>query len=326
MVASASRAIKPVRLSPTMGPPRIQIHNMQLLASTVGPLGLGEFNYRVLVDGQHVRYITIGPNTFPKDNDFRAYDHLVLSEILAPFPAKDWTTAHIEKDLKTGDKSVRTEMIELPHVARIWHPVMLYESEFTFHKKIGQRVHVVTHPKLNGGLPIIVKLAIWPWEITSIEVETAAYQWIKNRGIGPRFLGHVAEGLRGRVIGFAIELVRGATPPGPEDAEGCRKVLGRLHEHGIKYGNLDKKNFLTREGRDVLLVDYEKVQLGCPLMHFAQEVNVFLSSLQDTNGDQQGQEFAESPDLQSSVGRVQDADDADLKSSVGKVQDADDEE
>jgi hypothetical protein len=90
-----------------------------------------------------------------------------------------------------------------------------------------------------------------------METETIAYECIRDRGIGPRFLGHLTEGKDRRMVGFVAEWVQDARPTGPGDLESCRKAFGRLHELGIKLGDTNKHNFLVREGHDVVLVDFE---------------------------------------------------------------------
>jgi len=46
-------------------------------------------------------------------------------------------------------------------------------------------------------------------------VKTAAYQWISDSGLGPKFLGHVTKGKGGRVVGFVTALVEGTRAAGP---------------------------------------------------------------------------------------------------------------
>jgi predicted Ser/Thr protein kinase len=160
-----------------------------------------------------------------------------------------------------------------------WYPVKLNELDFTQQDRVKQRVHISTHPELNGGEPVLVKLAVWPWEIASMEVETTVYQRINGGGIGPKFLGHLAEGRGGRVIGLVVECVRGARAAGPGDLEGCRKALGRLHALGIKHGDINKHNFLVQDGHDVVLVDLETAKHGCSPQELDDEMNGLESSL-----------------------------------------------
>lgn len=47
-----------------------------------------------------------------------------------------------------------------------------------------------------------------------MEIETAAYQWISDSGVGPKFLGHLTEGKDGRVVGIVAEWVEGARAAG----------------------------------------------------------------------------------------------------------------
>lgn len=89
-----------------------------------------------------------------------------------------------------------------------------------------------------------------------MEAETKAYSWIQNENIGPRFLGHVSEG--GRIIGFLVENIAGASAATLDDLEACRMALARLHLLGIQHGDVNKNNFLVQkpEGK-VRIIDFE---------------------------------------------------------------------
>lgn len=83
--------------------------------------------------------------------------------------------------------------------------VKLNELDFTHELFLRQRVRTSTHSELNDGKPVLVKIAVWPWELPFMEVETTAYGSIRGSGIGPKFLGHVTEGKDGRVVGFVAD-------------------------------------------------------------------------------------------------------------------------
>jgi predicted Ser/Thr protein kinase len=110
-----------------------------------------------------------------------------------------------------------------------------------------------------------------------------AYQRLKDSGIGPKFLGHLTEGRDGRVVGFAVEWVQGARAAGPGDMEGCKKALERLHELGIKSGDINKHNFLVRDGHDVVLVDFETAEHSCSPQELEDEMSALQNSLEDTS-------------------------------------------
>jgi len=108
------------------------------------------------------------------------------------------------------------------------------------------------------------------------------YQWINDRGIGPKSFGHLTEGKDGRVVSIVVEWVQGARAAGPGDIEGCKKVLGRLHELGIKSADINKHNFLVRDGHDVVLVDFETAKRNCSAQELEKEMSMLKSSLEDT--------------------------------------------
>lgn len=264
--------------------PRESTTNVRLLACLVDEDDTSDSDYRFLVDGRHVKYVSTAPGTFRGAEDDRTFEPILLGELLPPFPTGDWNQGHAARDPETGKATfVRTETVQFPGVKNLWHPVRLNELDFTRQDRVRQRVHVSAHPEVQGGRPVLVKLAVWPWEIPSIEAETAAYQWLSDSGVGPEFLGHLTEGRDGRVVGFVAEWVEGARAAGSADVDGCRKALGRLHELGIKLGDINKHNFLVRDGHDVVLVDLETAERDCSPPELEDEMSALESSLGDTS-------------------------------------------
>lgn len=266
--------------------------NVRLLACLVDEEDTDDSDYRFLCNEQHVKYVTTAPGTFSgtEDEDNRTFEPILLGKLLPPFPPGDWNKGHVAKNPQTGEVAfVKTETVSLGGVQNLWHSVRLNELDFTRQDRVKQRVHVSTHPRLNNGEPVLVKLAVWPWEINSLEVETAAYQAMHEAGIGPRFLGHLTEGTDGRVIGFVAEWVQGARPAGPQDVERCKKALGRLHGLGIKFGDVHRHHILVRDGHDVVLVDFETAKLDCSPEELEDEMKAVESSLEDA-GRQEGVE------------------------------------
>ncbi|KAI1260731.1 hypothetical protein F5Y18DRAFT_404355 [Xylariaceae sp. FL1019] len=262
--------------------PRPKNANIQLLACLVDEDDTDDSDYRFLADGQHVRYVTTAPGTFVGAEDDRTSEPVLLGELFPPFPSGSWNKGHVAKDTATGERAfVKTETVQFAGVKNIWHPVKLNEFDFTQQSRIRQRVHVSTHPDLNNGKPVLIKLAVWPWEIPSMEIETTAYQLIDGHGIGPKFLGHVTEGKDGRVVGCVIEWVQGARAARLEDIEHCKVALERLHALGIKSGDINKHNFLVRDGQDTVLVDFEAATFGCSLEEMDEETGALKRTLQD---------------------------------------------
>lgn len=258
--------------------------NVRLLACLIDDDDTNNGDYRFLVDGQHVKYICTAPGTFLGAEEDRTFEPILLSKLLPPFPTGDWNNGYVARDPGTGKAIfVVTEAVQFEGVKNLWHPVKLNELDFTRQDRVRQRVHVSTHPNVKGGNPVLIKLAVWPWEIPFVEVETAAYRWISDSGVGPKFLGHLTEGKDGRVIGFVTEWLEDARAAGPEDIDGCKKALGRLHKLGIKLGDINKHNFLVRDGRDVVLVDFEMAKQDCSPSELEDEMNALNTSLESTS-------------------------------------------
>ena len=108
--------------------------------------------------------------------------------------------------------------------------------------------------------------------------ETRAYRWLRGRGIGPRFVGHLAED--GPVIGFLMERVVGARFAGPRDLEGCHEALSRLHQLGAKHGDTNQFNFLVYAEKAVL-IDYDAARKCDDPASLREEFNGLPKCLQD---------------------------------------------
>ncbi|KAF7554170.1 hypothetical protein G7Z17_g3116 [Cylindrodendrum hubeiense] len=258
--------------------------NVQLLACLLDPDDADDSDYRFLIDGQHVKYMSTAPGTFRGAEDDRNFEPILLGQLLPPFPTGDWNKGYAARDPDTGKATfVRTETVQFAGVKSLWHPVKLNELDFTRQHRLRQGVHVATHPEVEDGKLVLIKLAVWPWEIPYVVAETAAYQWISDTGVGPKFLGHLTEGKDGRVVGFVTEWVEDARAAEPEDFDGCKKALGRLHELGIKLGDINKHNFLVRDGHDVVLVDFETAKRDCSPRELEDEMNDVMRNLEDTS-------------------------------------------
>jgi serine/threonine protein kinase len=85
------------------------------------------------------------------------------------------------------------------------------------------------------------------------------------------------------VVGFVAEWLEGTRTAEPGDIDGCKKALSRLHELGIKLVDINKHNFLVRDGNDVVLVDFEFAERDCPLSQLEDEMSRLKSSLEDTS-------------------------------------------
>lgn len=227
--------------------------NVQLLATLVDSDDNDESEYRFMVDGKHVKYVTVDPGVLPRDG--RTFAPILLAT-LPPFPPGDWNDGHISKDPLSGHPvfSCYTRS-DLPGISNTWNRTRINHLELKKLDRLRQNIHVVTHPLFDRAL--LVKFAEFPWQIPFFEAETPAYEWIDGQGVGPKFLGHLTEA--GRVIGFVTEYIDGARSAGTEDLAACQGVLAKLHSLGIKHGDINKYNFLVREG-EAVLVDFETAQ------------------------------------------------------------------
>jgi hypothetical protein len=75
-------------------------------------------------------------------------------------------------------------------VTNTWHPTTVEYLQLTLSNTLSSGVFEVTCDELQGT--VVAKFAQFEWEIDAVEEECAAYQWVEGRGIGPKFLGHIA--------------------------------------------------------------------------------------------------------------------------------------
>lgn len=226
---------------------------IKLLAALVNPDGDEEDDYRFLVNGKHVKYVTIEAGALPAEIH-RSFEPDLL-RVIPEFPPGDWTKGRISKDNRTGKPVFSSiSMDKLPAVESVWHTTVVDHLELKTVARLRQNIRKVSHASFRE--PVIFKLANFPWEIPSVEAETRAYAWIQDEDIGPRFLGHVSEG--GRVVGFLIEDIDRASPATLDDLGACRMALARLHLLRIQHGDVNRNNFLVqRPGGKVTIIDFE---------------------------------------------------------------------
>ncbi|KAG6053303.1 hypothetical protein E4U17_004836 [Claviceps sp. LM77 group G4] len=268
--------------------PQQKNSNVKLLTCSVEANDTG--HYRFLVDGRHFKYVSSPPATFRDFDDGlgRISPPILLGEILPPFPIGNWNKGLVARDPFTRQITFKwTEEVLLDGVNSGWNTVKFDELEFSCQRNLrGQRIQVVTHPRINGGELVLMKLAIWPDELERMEREIAVYQRICDKGVGPKFLGQVTEGPNGRVIGFIAEWMNGARYAGPWDFNNCRKVLARLHHLGIKHGSVKKQHLIVREGpegHEAVLIDFDVSKLDCSRAELEDEMNTLKGRLESTD-------------------------------------------
>lgn len=204
---------------------------------------------RILVDHKHIKHLTVDPGVY--DNHTMLFSHR-LAAALPSLPQVQWNCAHISSDPTTGTPYFsRVEKTLLPGITHLWHPLYIDYLDLQLGRKLLFNVQEATCPQIEGK--IVVKLARFPWEIPLLEQETQAYEWIKDTDIGPTFLAHLTE--ERRAVGFVMRHIANARHAEPEDLSLCKGALERLHQLGIKHGDVNKHNILVRD-ESVTLIDF----------------------------------------------------------------------
>jgi serine/threonine protein kinase len=164
-------------------------------------------------------------------------------------------------------------------VTNTWHPTTVDYLQLALGNKLCSGVFEATCAELQGT--VVAKLALFEWEIDAVDEECAAYQWIEGKGVGPKFLCHIAE--EGRVIGFLMEKVTGARHATIDNLAACSNTLESLHQLDIVHGDINKHNFLIN-GRGVTMIDFETARKGDNQRSFEAEMESLAESLSDTSG------------------------------------------
>ncbi|KAF1840260.1 alpha-galactosidase a precursor [Cucurbitaria berberidis CBS 394.84] len=243
--------------------------DIQLQACLADPDDVSE--YRFLVGGKDIKYITIEPGVIPAEDISFAP---ALKSSLPIFPPGDWNEGHVVKDPSTGNAVFATTIRrDFPGVKNVWHDTQVDHLQLTWLSRMRQNVRLVTCPLFAE--PVVYKFAEFPWQTFMLEAETTAYNWIHDHGVGPRFLGHVTEARR--VIGFLIENIPGRTAD-VGDLDLCQRALKKVHALHLKHGDTNKHNFLIKEGDgEAVLIDFDHTT-KC---HDEQELLEEFEGLQD---------------------------------------------
>lgn len=257
-----------------------KVHSIKLLQASADPYDISEF--RLLVDHQHIKHVTVDPYIFDVDLIFDP----TLGEVLRPLlPAGDWNHARIfratssEKSAGNAEVQVETSTQVLPGILGIWHSLTLDYLELEVGSRLRSNVCEATCSKIPGQF--IVKFARFHYEIAQLERETTAYKWVEGHNIGPKFLGHLTED--GRVIGFAMSKIEEARHATPDDLDVCRQALRRLHVLGIKHGDTNKHNFLIHP-HGVTMIDLDFAEQNATEAELDEELYELEQQLADTSG------------------------------------------
>lgn len=205
---------------------------------------------RTLVNGKNIKYLSIAPGTNAKVDLTRGPG---LAQLLSTAREGDWNWGRVYYD-HHNDRAWFSQLDRrvFRGIRHLFHPTVHEYATFTTLQCFRPEVRKVTHP--NFQQPVVIKFSPFEALIDPFERETIAYQWLSGQNFVPDFLGHVSE--HGRVIGFILEYVPKASPAGPGDLKSCMKVLTRLHDLGIKHGDLNRYNFLIREDGEAVLADF----------------------------------------------------------------------
>ncbi|KAF8079135.1 hypothetical protein FPV67DRAFT_98519 [Lyophyllum atratum] len=244
---------------------------MEVLSQDISTDDSTESEIRVRI-GDQIKYIVVEPGAMTCDILSFPPDFISHMPIL---PGGDWTCACVFGT--PGNLAVEVSNATLAGVQGKWHPNVVDVQHFTPLSRFKARVHEV---QLASKI-VVAKIARFEFEIPRVEQETAAYQAIAGHGIGPTFIGHLAE--HGRVMGFLIEKLEGRRAD-ITDLEACQHAVRQLHSLGIVHGDLNRHNFVVSPTGGVTLLDFENATLNGSQEAMNSEYAQLSEQLQEDSG------------------------------------------
>jgi predicted Ser/Thr protein kinase len=239
-------------------------HKLQMLQAAVVENDLSFF--RLLVDGRSIKYVTIEAGLYPQDD--MCFGPSLVEHLLPIFPGGDWNDGLVAKDEQTGQphfaRTVKTTFSGIRD-EELWHGTSIDYVDILVGQKLRAGMYEVTCPTVFNDTIVIAKFARFDWEIQHFENESRAYEWIEAAAaaaekdddddddntyihFAPRFLGYLTEEKNNghsRVIGFLMERITHARhAEGVKDLAVCQETLSRLHQLGIRHGDLNRFQFL----------------------------------------------------------------------------------
>ncbi|KAG5640340.1 hypothetical protein DXG03_009176 [Asterophora parasitica] len=250
---------------------------MEYLSVEVCAENLDESELRIRI-GNHVKYIVIDPGLIDPYIICFAPDFIPLIRPL--LPTGDWTSA-----LVFGNpESLTIEPLHRPldGVRSQWHTNTVEVLDLTILSRMSDRLNEVKFGLPDQPVVAVSKFSCFEWEIYRVEQETEVYRALAGHGIGPAFLGHLAE--NGRIMGFLIEKIKGGRRADIGDLEACQKAVRRLHALGIVHGDLNRHNFIISLTGEVTLIDFENSWLEGTHEEMDFEYDNLSAQLQEDEG------------------------------------------
>lgn len=156
--------------------------NVQILQLEVDSEG-GEGEYRILVDGKFIKYVSIDGGLY--DADDMCFTPVFVPQ-LPPLPPGDWNVGRISKDLLSGKPHFgRIAKEILPTITHLWHPTKIDHLTLSMDKHIRSNIYEVTSSEFQST--VIAKWARFPWETQYLDKETEVYGGFQVMELGPNF-------------------------------------------------------------------------------------------------------------------------------------------
>lgn len=251
--------------------------NAQVLATQPKVANYGHSLRVVVNDGEQrvIKYVFLDSNMsrtgFPTSSEQVSID-------LPHLPLGDWNEAHIYLDRLIGTYRINnTTLTSHLEMVNDWHPRKIDYLDFVKVETLQHdRMQIVTHADFD--IPVLIKIASFPWEISSMEREATVYQLLHGSGVTPEFLGYVTEG--GRAIGFITEYITEVPSIRDKNMQGCLAALRNIHRKGIAHGDAHDGNCLIRRDGSSVLIDFELSLITWSQAEFERDLDIMGRCIQ----------------------------------------------
>lgn len=219
-------------------------------------LDLGDWNplYRIR-RGRRILYVDVRvPKIIPED-DRTDFERVIRHLRLLPDWFTEWQTLTVAGSIESP--VCRLDAFQ-PHsvpAGDLIPGTTKYDfTVFSKRDRISDRVFV---SKIDDNTPAVVKIAKFRHELYYLRPEMKTYAAFGAYGFTrmPKFYGYVYEQHPNRVVGFAMEYLKGPHA-GPEDLEDCSAVLKIVHQMGYLLVDFNRYNWI-RTDAGMKVFDFE---------------------------------------------------------------------
>lgn len=161
--------------------------NIQILYRTVNLRGKPCASYRIVVNKQHFKTISIDEDLISNV----APHCTIMTDMLPPLPSNPWNYGRISLS-DTGQPYVfQTSNEVFPGITSLWHPDFYNFLSLNIKQRWTLNVFLVSSPPFS--VPVVAKFGRYPHQMKQYSNESSIYRHLQGQDFVPRFLGYIKE-------------------------------------------------------------------------------------------------------------------------------------